>query len=468
MHRVTTDNRILLATSGTLLSDLLMQEGEPVDHPCGGRGVCKKCAVLVNGIKVLACQYRIFSDITVSGYADEEIISQTGILQTGCMSERQCLALDVGTTTLALAVVSLDDGSVQRVITATNPQRGYGADVMTRIGYCRKGGLAVLHSCLINKINSMIESLQLQPVEQLFVSGNTTMLHLLLGVDCSSMGAAPYTPAFLESRAVSAEVLGIIGAETVITLPSISAFVGADLVAGMHYVGMPQTGKYHLIVDLGTNAEIVLYSREGVLCTAAAAGPCFEGANITCGSSAISGAVYAYEKGIAKTVSDKPARGICGTGLVDIMAELLRAGIIDETGYMECEQFSIAEDVFITRSDIRQYQLAKSAVCSAILTLLQLQGIAVDDIEAMHISGGFSAQINVANAVFTGLLPEELSKKCVPIRNSSLSGTCKYAYLQEDLSMYCSHAKYVDLSNNPVFSELFINKMFFVNSGGLL
>lgn len=461
MHKVIINGETQYVNDGTPLSDVLIRAGKGVEHPCGGRGTCKKCIVTVNGKDELTCQYIINSDIVVSLPERGEILSETGINETGELTENLCFALDIGTTTLALALVSQDKHTTIKVITRTNPQRAYGADVMTRIDYCRKNSVKELNETLISEINSMISVFNIHRIEKLYVSGNATMLHLFFGTDCSSMGVAPYIPVFLDSKTEKAENLGIIGVETVESLPSIAAFVGADIVAGLNYIGMPEKGKYNLLVDLGTNAEIVLFSDESALCTSAAAGPCFEGANISCGMSATQGAIYSYSGNEFKTVGNSPAKGICGTGLVDLIAEFIYDETIDETGLMECEEFEIAEGVSINQADIRQYQLAKSAVYSAIMTLIQMNNISFDDIEKMYISGGFSAKINIANAVITGLLPKELGKKCVAINNSSLLGTVKYACAKNDLSVYIDKATYVDLSASTTFSDLFIRNMRF-------
>lgn len=461
MHKVIINGEIQYADDGTLLSDVLIKSGKGVDHPCGGRGICRKCVVTVNGKEELSCRYRIKSDISVQLPDSGGIISETGANETGKITDNLCFALDIGTTTLALALVSLDENKIIKVITGTNPQRAFGADVMTRIDYCRKNGVKNLNISLISEINSMISDMSDKPIKKLYVSGNATMLHLFFGIDCSSMGVAPYIPVFLESKTEKAENFGIIGVETVESLPSIAAFVGADLVAGLNYIGMPEKGKHNLLVDLGTNAEIVLFSEKSALCTAAAAGPCFEGANISCGMSATSGAIYAYSENTIKTVGNVPAKGICGTGLVDIIAELVSDETVDETGYMECESFEIADGVSVNQADIRQYQLAKSAVYSAILTLMQMKNVSFDDIENMYISGGFSAKINIENAVKTGLLPSELGEKCVAINNSSLLGTVKFACKKNDLAVYVGNSTYVDLSANPTFSDLFVENMMF-------
>lgn len=461
MHMVTIDNCIYPASDGERLSDVLQRAGVAAEHPCGGRGVCKKCTVLVDGKEVLSCQYRIFSSISVTLSNRSPIFSQTGATETGRLTEHMCFVLDIGTTTLALALVSLDDGSIIRVITRTNPQRIFGADIIARIGFCREQGVFPLQKAVTDAVNSMIDSFGLPILEKLYVTGNTTMLHLFFGVDCSAMGSAPYTPVFLDARSAEAASLGILGVKAVESLPSIAAFVGADLVAGMNFTGMPAPGKYHLLVDLGTNAEIVLYSRENILCTAAAAGPCFEGANISCGMSATEGAVYAVSQDQVQTIGNIPPKGICGTGLIDIISHLLENGILDETGYLECSQYRIAEGIFLTQADVRQFQTAKSAVCSAIECLMQMQNITSDDLDTVYISGGFSAKIRMESAVKTGLFPASLSSKCKSIHNSSLLGTIRHAIQNNNLSVFSVIARYIDLSSNPLFSELFIDNMMF-------
>ena len=458
MHKIIINGKTEYAPHGTLLSDILNKSDQSVEHLCGGKGICKKCTVTVDGKPVLSCRCKVESDITVCFDEKGEILSETGAYQLGAVTDNVCYALDLGTTTLALALISLDKKEIIKVITRTNPQIKYGADVMTRIEYCTKNGVDTLQKSVINEINAMIKSLGVC-AKNLYVSGNTTMLHLFYGVDCSTMGVAPYTPSFLESRTEKAKSLGIEGIETVESLPAVDAFVGADIVAGMGLVTAPQKGRHSLLVDLGTNAEIVLFDEESALCTSAAAGPCFEGANISCGMSATDGAVYAYNNGIVETVGNMSAKGICGTGLIDIIAHLIRNGTIDETGFMEKQCIEIAENVSINQDDIRQYQLAKSAVYSAILTLLKIKQVDISEIETLYISGGFSAKINVENAALTGLLPKELTDKCTVLNNSSLLGTVKYA--TEKNMLFTNKIRYIDLSAHPEFSDLFIENMMF-------
>lgn len=465
MFKVKIKNKTYLAEENELLSDILVRNGLKLPHICGGRGVCGKCKVNVNGKEELSCKYKIKSDIEVSLPLHKEILSPTGSEDTGFLTENMCFALDIGTTTLAMALVSLDNGDIVKTITRSNPQSVFGADVITRIDYCTKNGVDVLQKLLVDEINVMTKALYEKALTLMYVAGNTTMLHILFGENPSSMGVAPYTPVFTEGKTVSAESIGIKNAQKIISADCVSAFVGADLVAGLNYVGLPDNGKYNLLVDLGTNAEILLFSDKKLVCTSAAAGPCFEGANISCGMSATEGAIseFCIENGNARyqTIGGAEPSGICGTGLIDIISVLLKNNIIDETGYMECELYRITEKVYISQKDIRQYQLAKSAVRSAIETLINGCGIDYSRIDKLYVSGGFSAKINMDNAVYTGLFPKELKYKALPINNSSLLGTVKFAIEGDKLNKYIEKAEYLDLALNSEFNDLFVENIDF-------
>ena len=461
MHKVIFNGETLFASHGQLLSDLLINNGKSVEHLCGGNGLCRKCLVKVNGKTELSCRYKILSDITVTAINNTEIFSETGADETGVLTKNNCYVLDIGTTTLALALVSLDDKKIISVKTSVNPQRRFGADVISRIDYCRNNGVKSLQEILVDEINRLIGLFDVGDNLPLFVAGNTTMLHLFWGVDCSGIGVSPYKPVFLEAQNSNGLELGIKGVTEIISLPCISSFVGADIVAGLNFVGLPNKGKYNILIDLGTNAEIVLFSDDNIICTAAAAGPCFEGANISCGMSASDGAVYSFANGKAETINNKQPKGICGTGLVDIIAYLLENDFVDESGYMECEKFDISDGVFITQEDVRQYQLAKSAVFSAVATLLKIKEINFLDIDKVFISGGFSAEINIDSAVKTGVLPFEFKNKCVCVNNSSLLGAVKFAVENNNLSEFINKAEYVDLSLNKDFADMFIENMMF-------
>ena len=477
------------ATVGERLSAFLIRYGLRIDLPCGGHGRCGKCKVHVNGKEELACRYVIHGDIEVTLTLPASIVAATGdgdmqsnekkSLSSVMTDGSQTLALDIGTTTLALAQV-LTDGEMGEVVTANNPQRIFGADIMSRIAYAREHGheqlTAVLHAELAHMLSALAR--RLSPAEEtsvrfdsLYVTGNATMLHLFCNVDPSSMGVAPYTPVFLDEKHLSGEECGLPSIRTVVVLPSFSSFVGGDLVSGLYEVkarkdntdGMQdEHARYSLLIDLGTNAEILLYSDERILCTAAAAGPCFEGASISCGMSAVDGAICSYEAGGRyHTIGDVPARGVCGSGLVDAIAVLLDEEVIDETGFMEDGDYTLADTVTLTQADVREFQLAKSAVCAAILTLLNIEGISEQEIAHLYIAGGFAMKLNIKNAVRTGLFPPALENRCIPVGNSALHGTIRYAVEHGDLTALTSRARYVDLAADAYFSSAFMEGMLF-------
>ena len=460
MPKIMLEDEILYAEKGEKLSDVLLKSGRYLDHPCAGKGICGKCTVLVNGKPQLSCRYAITEDIRVSLPSKQEIVSETGVKIGGNYTENMCFALDIGSTTLALALVSLDEKSIVNTLTRTNPQKMYGADVISRIEYCRSNSVLPLQKVLVDEVNSMLSTFEAADDLPLFVAGNTTMLHIFFGIDPSSIGIAPYTPVFTQSKKEKGEKLGLNGISMVTSLPCISSFAGADIVAGLNFADFPAENKYNLLIDLGTNAEIALFSADSVICTSAAAGPCFEGADISCGMSASKGAVYAYSESGYKTVGNVSPKGICGTGLIDVIAELLY-NEIDETGYMECENFEIAEGVLLSQGDVRQFQLAKSAVFSAVETLLSIKGITHTDVEKVFISGGFSSKINIENAVKSGIISEKFKDKCVPINNSALLGTVKYACGENKVKSFLGCSEYIDLSSTADFSDLFIKNMMF-------
>lgn len=448
-----------------LLGDLLGHSDVHIDKPCGGRGACKKCTVLVNGKEELACQYTVSDNIEAVIPKCKDIVSLTGAYESGKLTDNLSLCLDIGTTTLALALVSLDDKQIIKTKTAPNPQREFGADVISRIGYCAESGVGELQRILLLKLREMIAELlaeyKVNEISKMYVAGNTTMLHLFFGIDCSTLGVSPYTPMFLEEKRVDGGSLGFENVAEVISLAGISAFVGADVVSGLGFAETPKGNKYSLFVDLGTNAEIVLFNKDRYLCATAAAGPCFEGANISSGMSATTGAISEYNgEGTYSVIGGVEPEGICATGLIDIIAHLIKNGMIEESGYMESD-FEISEKVAVTPADIREFQLAKSAVMSAVECLLKHGKVDFADIEKMYVAGGFSAKLNVENAAYLGLVPKELTDRFVPINNSSLLGAVKFACEKNDLTEIIRKAEFIDLGTDDLFSELFFKNMSF-------
>ncbi len=462
MIKIILENKILYAEKGEKLSEVFMRHGIESPHPCAGKGSCKKCRVTVDGDEVLSCSYVVDHDVTVSLRKSAPLDVKAFSSNENFDEKDLFYALDLGTTTLSLALVTKDGEKISQV-NAANPQSVFGGDVISRIAYCHTHGSDAMQKILIKKINEMISAIG-KSVPRLFVAGNVTMLHLLWGVDCSSIGSAPYTASFLEKKESSASLLSIENVKTVITLPSAHAFVGADVIAGLGYLKTPEKGKFSLLLDLGTNAELVLFSSDRIVCTAAAAGPCFEGACISCGKSAIGGAIsaFSYVNGRPQytTVNGGEPDGICATGLIDTVASLISDGTIDESGYMD-EDFHFTDKVYLSRGDVRELQLAKSAVCSAIEALMAAEDLAPDNIEQLYVSGGFSQKLSPPNAALVGLIPSKLVEKYLSIGNSALEGIIRHVTENTPLDALAERAKYVDLTQDQVFMTRFIENMSF-------
>lgn len=462
---------VLNANVGDNLMDVLRNNGYGVAAYCGGNGKCGKCRVLVDDVDSLACRTILHEDCRVILTAGQsEIVTQSikiNVQESNC--EELMFAVDIGTTTIALALISAANGSVLSARSANNPQIAYGSDVIARIKYCGEGGLDRLHNSIIDCLNRIIESMLDEysgKIVKIIVSGNVTMLHLLLGVDCTSIGVAPYTAAFVGEQRMCAMDIGLNLDCDLITMPSIASFVGSDIVAGILHCGYPKINKYNILIDLGTNAEIAIYNSNQCICTAAAAGPCFEGANIECGVSAVSGAINGFSivdgKQHFTTINDEEPIGVCGTGLIDIISNMCKCGVIDESGALtQSNTYSISEKVYITQRDIREFQLAKSAVRAATETLLKVLNITDNDIDKVYLAGGFASYINIDNAVICGLISHNLGNKCDCVGNSSLQGAIKFAVDKVDNIIVDNHCKYIDLTLHSDFTELFMEYMSF-------
>jgi uncharacterized 2Fe-2S/4Fe-4S cluster protein (DUF4445 family) len=342
------------------------------------------------------------------------------------------IALDIGTTTVSAQLVDLDTGSVIDTFTQLNEQRLYGADVITRINAAKKGKTAKLYSLINRQTQKILEYFlhkwNIQAIEKLSVSANTVMLHLFLNIDPSGMGQFPFTPVFLEEKKLKGDTF-LLSVKDISILPSISSFIGADITAGLAVLDAKNRKSPFLLVDIGTNGEIALVNGEKILCTSAAAGPAFEA-------------------------------GICGSAFIDTVSALLKQGIIDETGFME-------NAGKITAKDIRQFQLAKSAIYSGITILCKRAGLQINDIQDVFVAGEFGFNINRENAITVGLFPKEFPEKITVCQNLSLEGavenlTCKHFIDKcKNITKCCT---VIDLASDPAFSDEFANNMLF-NSG---
>jgi uncharacterized 2Fe-2S/4Fe-4S cluster protein (DUF4445 family) len=473
--------------SGLSLLDILRSRGFDIYAPCGGKGTCGKCRVSVRGEgEVISCKYFPDRDIEIILPGEQEakiLVHQTDFLDDVPFRQRlpdnssskiYGVAIDIGTTTVIFYFLNLVTGQVERISSVLNPQAKYGADIISRINYCQENetGLAELRGSIVDAINRELKTFIRKKnvvqdlIEEVVVAGNTTMLHLLLGRDPVSIALAPFRPAFTEKQVCrgSATGLNINPDGKVITLPCQTAYVGADIFAGLAV--LKPVSRNYLFLDIGTNGEMAIMKNGRMFTCATAAGPAFEGANISCGMAAVTGALSHFNGPDDYTVvGNSEPTGICGSGIIDIVAWLLKNRLIDETGLLK-EPYSIGPDskISVNQQDIREIQLAKSAICSGIRILMKVTESAFDEIDALYLAGGFGNYINIDSAIGIGLLPAEMRGKIFPVGNSAGIGALQYLKSDEidkRISGLLENSEYIELSNYDEFMTEFAMNMDF-------
>lgn len=479
---------------GSTLLLTLRSLGYNIYSPCGGNGKCGKCKVWLKGEgSVTSCLFMVDRDLEVvlpdpvearvlTSQYEHSLSLTTDPGEAASLSTYPLgVAVDIGTTTVVLYLINLSSGSLIETKTILNPQSTYGADVISRINYCiqHEDGLQRMQTELINQINPELDNftkalgLASDDIVKISVTGNTTMLHLFLGEDPQSLAFVPFMPVFLDMQKMNGKKLNLSchrEAEIRI-LPSVSAYVGADLLAGIASIAPGREIQNFLFVDVGTNGEMAILTKNQFYCCATAAGPAFEGANISCGMAAVEGAISSYDTSGYLTIGDAQPLGICGSALIDIAAFLYKEQLIDESGILT-KDFTVATEkeaannqaIKLTQQDIRELQLAKSAIASGINILMKHANVSADMIDALYLAGGFGNFINTDSAITIGLLPGELKDKVIPVGNASGTGAMldlrsrKFINMMERLR---EKANYIDLSEDEDFVTEFALNMSF-------
>ncbi len=543
-------SRELTAPAGESLLRQLDGCGVRMSAPCGGNGRCGNCALrvtgalpeptqaerrllsdkrLADGVR-LACETVPIGDVTV--WLDDEsrfAVQTDGLsaaverLRPPVWAERRTdgwaltdgtavlrrtaekpafygCAVDVGTTTVVVYLYDLSDGRRVDVTSGLSAQRPFGADVISRIQACMDGHEDRLQAAVIGQLNEMIAGLCAKvgaapdAVCAITLCGNPTMQHLVCGLDPAGIARAPFTPADWFGRDFDAAALGLKlcpGARVYI-LPSISGYVGGDITAGVLATGMHKTAEISLLLDIGTNGEMALGNREKVYYCSTAAGPAFEGAQITDGVGGIPGAISKVAAGDGVFITDtigsvRPAVGICGSGIIDATAVGLAVEAIDETGrlvdpdeinpaFASClddENRKLILDpvsgIGLTDQDVRQIQLAKAAIAAGIDVLLaraEFDGrkIELEDVAHVWLAGGFGTKLDPASGCAIGLLPPALLSRVTAVGNSAGTGAIM-ALLDTDcrarLEALRDDAVYVELSGDSLFNDRYIENMCF-------
>ena len=512
---------------GTNLLKSLQEAGVFIENPCNGNGRCGKCKVRVlegelsimsmtekellsederkDNIR-LSCLCEVESDITIKTLQKER---KHKVLTAGYMPEFKMeyredgygAAIDIGTTTVVTSLVDLKTGREIASTSRINAQKQFGSDILTRITYeydHPETGIKELQEAIVTSVNDMIgeccckAGINKQEIQEIDVAANCTMTHMLLGVDARPIGRAPYRPLFLEAKRLLASEIGIKAGEDTILycLPQVSAYIGADIVAGTYVCELEKAKGNVLFIDIGTNGEIVLAHEDKLLCCSCAAGPALEGMNISCGMRAADGAVEDVrisEEGITlKTIGDESPAGICGSGILAVVKELLRTGIVKKTGeFVKKDKIPETDyrysmlrlngakrelvlnkesEIIVTQGDIRQVQLAKGAILSGFTALLNKVGLTMDDLDKVMIAGQFGAHLPAESLTGTGIIPRELEKKLIYVGNTSKTGaymTLMSEQVKLEMEELAQKMEYMELAETENYERIFVESMIF-------
>ena len=490
-------------TGEDTVRNILLHLSQPLPMPCGGNHTCGKCKVLcsgslspmtseeasfltpseiASGIR-LACFVRASGDFSVYlPKAEISTLSTTSLPDHGLTGQGWGIAVDIGTTTVAMQLYCLDTGALYGESLQGNRQSRFGADVISRIDFSNQDGSPLLEETIRDQLEEMAASCMYQAgishLDAAVVTGNTTMLHFWEGLDVSGIAVAPFTPASLFGFSSAVPLRQVFP----YLPPCLGPYIGADITCAILASGlMKHPEETSLLIDLGTNGEIVLYHQGKLYCASTAMGPAFEGANLAFGMQALPGAISAVRQTgsgnvCTQVISGCTAAGICGSGILDAVSVMLDRGALDESGLL-CESdpdvtvwkgqpsWRIADtEVYVTQKDIRQIQLAKAAVCAGICTLLDTVSLSPAQIDRFYIAGGFGHYMDLHSAARIGLFPPELADRATVIGNAALSGAVLL------LLDHTSHvllqsiqdcAQEIALSGNAVFSDRYIDNIMF-------
>ena len=464
------DGIAVTVNSGTTLLQAQIAAGLQPDAPCGGRGTCGKCKVRLDGTQVLACETPVDRDMTVfTGAAVNSgiLAGDSGKPIPADGTDSYALAFDIGTTTLVAYLLNGITGEQLATAGCMNPQRQFGADVISRIQHAKNTDSHILSTCVWDSMRQLTAQLARragispEKITAAAIAGNTAMHHLLLGIDPQPLVTPPYMPSV-------SEALELPGACRVRVLPNIAGFVGGDTVACMVSTGFDRLEELTLLIDIGTNGEMVLGNKHRRIACSTAAGPAFEGARISCGMRGTDGAVdhVWLEKGRVcyHVIGGSPAAGLCGSGLLDLIAVLLELGIIGESGRMEDKSFTLCENVILTQKDVREVQLAKGAIRAGIELLAEAMGAEVSEIKHVFLAGAFGNYMDPASACRIGMIPPILQERIQPIGNGAGEGA-KLCALSREAFLYsqtlAKTTDFLELASLHQFQDRYIDALMF-------
>ena len=491
------------------LSEFLEEKGYGLNTRCGGRGLCRGCEVSckegASKSTLRSCQTTVDAlpdapvelDIPHGSWHDHTLYGVSSFdirLEVPPMPQDRTgleLAIDIGTTTLAGALWDLSTGQCLADASIANPQRKYGDNVLSRISYSveRANGLQKLQRALVDdglakliQILCLQASISITAIQQATVAGNPIMLHTLVGASLVGLSTYPFEPEFLGQRTIESESIGLKPSIPINLLPALGAFVGSDITAGALASGMLAAPGPTLLIDFGTNGEIILKHDGGTLATATAAGPAFEGGRLSCGASARAGVVSSFEYNDARwsyqlcTGESDTVKGISGAAYVDFLALGLESELLNPFGRFDVNHPDVSEHtiedyserivrfsdtLWISEPDVAEILQAKAAIGAGVLVLLELAGIDASDLETVFVAGGFGYHLNPAHAIAIGLLPAVPVERVDTIGNAALGGASLLlqADYSKDIEGLCQNCQIVELNTVPSFSDHYTDSL---------
>ncbi len=457
--------------------------GIPIYAACNGLGNCGKCKVIVdnrilditakerkhlaekelnNGVRLACCHEYDKNDVYRYSNLSEGIEEGVVILSKLDDTSRSGIgmAIDIGTTTIVLKYFDMKDAKCIRTSSLYNPQASFGSDVIARITFDTNDTKHQLHKALIEVIEQEIYDSRLQ-INKMVVSANTVMMHTFLDLPLHTLGQIPFTIPQKGSLCFSSkDTFPNLTEFEIVTLPHVAAFLGADIVSGIVACNLDQSEENNLLIDLGTNGEIFFGNKNKMYTTSTAAGPAFEGVGMKCGGPSISGAItyVGYSDGMFKyeTIGNTDPINICGSGIVSMIATLRRNGLIDGRGRSttSTKEFFITEDISITEKDIQSFILAKAAIQTGLLLILDNKPV-----DKIYISGGLGTHLAVEDLILLRIIPQEYQNKIITVANSSLSGAI-VALFNDDIERFdkiATNCYYIDLALHPDFEDALLD-----------
>lgn len=473
------NNLSLQASEGENLLQILQKSGIAPDAPCGGNGQCRKCRVYINNREVLACQTLIHRDMTVRIPEKNDLQILTHGFSLDIQPDgrdKYVLSYDIGTTTIVCYLLDGYSGIELAQESLLNPQTAYGADVISRIEYVMKHGGKELQNSAKKALTalafSVSEKAGITPsdITLACVVGNTAMHHLFLGIDPAPLTIPPYMPNVSKAMEIpAAPLLPVHPDGKLRILPNIAGFVGADTVGCMTAIHFDELEKLTLMIDIGTNGEMVLGDRNRRIACSTAAGPAFEGAKISCGMRGAPGAIdhVTMKDGqiVFHTIDDLPPKGICGSGLLDLTSALLDTGILSESGILQDKIYPIGtSSISLTQQDISEVQFAKSAIRSGIELLTKQLHVTVNDINKVYLAGAFGNYMNPASACRIGMIPSVLLDRIEAIGNAAGEGAKRCALNRREFvytQALAARTEFLELASCPEFQDCYIDHLMF-------